>query len=171
MLWQQMLHYCVQRRSSSTTPRTDTALPVMHPDTIIVQVGHESSLSHVSCCDGMMCLCASCRRKTGLLYQDKGLRSPPNNTRRGYSLSRGKASTVRNLGAGSNATQIARAACSKDNILDSECIDVLLLALTPSSYSSNDTRDTPGRRSCISPAQVSSMQCMTHVCCPQLPNS
>lgn len=75
-------------------------------------------------------------RKTGLLYQDKGLRSPPNNTRRGYSLSRGKASTVRNLGAGSNATQIARAACSKDNILDSECIDVLLLALTPSSYSS-----------------------------------
>jgi hypothetical protein len=36
-----------------------------------------------------------------------------------------------------------------------ECIDVLLLALTPANYSSNSTADTPRRHAFISPAQVS----------------
>uniref|UniRef100_A0A383W290 Peptidase C1A papain C-terminal domain-containing protein n=1 Tax=Tetradesmus obliquus TaxID=3088 RepID=A0A383W290_TETOB len=92
-------------------------------------------------------------RFTGLRYPQKGLQSAPNITRRLYSVSRDKAAILQNLGAGTNATQIARAACSSDDILDPECIDVLLLALTPSSYSSNETRDTPGRRSFIGPAQ------------------
>jgi hypothetical protein len=67
---------------------------------------------------------------------------------------------VQNLGAGSNATQIAQVACDSTNILDEKCTDVLLLALTPTSYSSNSSADTHGRRFLISPAQVSSaMQC------------
>jgi hypothetical protein len=41
-----------------------------------------------------------------------------------------------------------------DSITDPECADVLLLALTPAAYSSNNTADTPGRRAFISPAQV-----------------
>ncbi|WIA18232.1 hypothetical protein OEZ85_009701 [Tetradesmus obliquus] len=92
-------------------------------------------------------------RLTGLQYQPKGLQSAPNNTRRSYRNSRDTAALLKNLGAGTNATQIARAACSSDNILDPECVDVLLLALTPSSYSSNETRDTFGWRPYISPAQ------------------
>jgi hypothetical protein len=50
--------------------------------------------------------------------------------------------------------QIAQAACGRDSITDAECADVLLLALTPAAYSSNNTADTPGRRAFISPAQV-----------------
>jgi hypothetical protein len=51
-------------------------------------------------------------------------------------------------------TQIAQAACNKPDVTDPECADVLLLALTPAAYSSNNTADTPGRRAYISPAQV-----------------
>jgi hypothetical protein len=36
---------------------------------------------------------------------------------------------------------------------DARCEDVLLLALTPPAYNSNDTADTPGNRA-VSPAQV-----------------
>jgi hypothetical protein len=67
---------------------------------------------------------------------------------------------VQSLGANSNAARIAQVACNSTNILDPECIDVLLLALTPTTYSSNSSADTPGRRFLISPAQVSSIvQC------------
>lgn len=52
-------------------------------------------------------------------------------------------------------TQIAQAACGVKDITDLDCVDVLLLALTPSAYSSNNTADTPGRNAFISPAQVS----------------
>lgn len=58
------------------------------------------------------------------------------------------------LPAGATTKQIAQAACRKDNLADLQCADVLLLALTPASYSSNNTADTPGRRAFISPAQV-----------------
>lgn len=101
-----------------------------------------------------------CRRTTGLDYRDKGLRSSPNTTRRNYFVSRGKAAQIRTLGAGTNSTQIARAACNTTNVMDPQCTEVLLLALTPPSYSSNNTRDTTLRRAFISPAQVSSM----HLC-------
>jgi hypothetical protein len=99
--------------------------------------------------------CNICRRKTGLLYQGEGLRSAPNTTRRGYSLLRSRAAILRTLGAGSNATRIVQAACDTAGMSDPECIDVLLLDLTPASYSSNDSAVTPGRRFLISPAQVS----------------
>lgn len=59
-----------------------------------------------------------------------------------------------NLGAGMSSAQIAQAACNTSNILDADCTDVLLLALTPASYSPNNTADTPGRVALISPAQV-----------------
>jgi hypothetical protein len=58
------------------------------------------------------------------------------------------------LGAGATLQEIAREACGKDDITDAQCVDVLLLLLTPASYSSNNTADTPGRRAFISPAQV-----------------
>jgi hypothetical protein len=80
--------------------------------------------------------------------------SPPNATRRRYLTSRSKAGILKTLGAGLSPTQIARAVCGVPNILDPECIDVLLLGLTPASYSSNNTADTPGGYAFISPAQV-----------------
>jgi hypothetical protein len=49
---------------------------------------------------------------------------------------------------------MAKAACGKDQLSDPACSDVLLLALTPAAYSSNNTAHTPGRRAFISPAQV-----------------
>jgi hypothetical protein len=102
-----------------------------------------------------LCDCgAVCRRTTGLIYAEKGLRSSPNATRRGYSVVRGRASKVANLGAAANITQIAQEDCGKDSITDPECADVLLLALMPAAYSSNNTADTPSRRAFISPIQV-----------------
>jgi hypothetical protein len=98
----------------------------------------------------------ACSRTTGLVYAERGLRSPPNVTRRGYLITRTKSRVLANLGAGANMRQIAQAACNKNNITDPDCVDVLLLALTPASYSSNNTADTPGRRAFIGPAQVSS---------------
>jgi hypothetical protein len=53
-----------------------------------------------------------------------------------------------------NTEQIARAACGKADVADPQCIDVLLLLLTPDAYNSNNTADTPGGRAFISPAQV-----------------
>jgi hypothetical protein len=94
-----------------------------------------------------------CRHFTGLVYAPKGLRSPPNITRRRYGNVRTKAILLKTLGAGANATQLAQAACDKPDVSDPECADVLLLALTPAAYLSNNTADTPGRRSYISPAQ------------------
>jgi hypothetical protein len=61
-------------------------------------------------------------------------------------------SVIDNLGAGVNTTRLAQAACGKDNIADPQCVDALLLALTPSSYSSNDTAVTRGSLALISPA-------------------
>uniref|UniRef100_A0A383VL10 Uncharacterized protein n=1 Tax=Tetradesmus obliquus TaxID=3088 RepID=A0A383VL10_TETOB len=95
--------------------------------------------------------------RTGLYYNGKGTGSARNITRRNYFQSRSKADQLRILGASTNATQIIRAACNTSNILDSACIDVLLLALTPPSYSSNNTLDTPLRRAFISPAQDQGM--------------
>jgi hypothetical protein len=69
-------------------------------------------------------------------------------------VAKGKARKVATLGAAANTTEVAQKACGKDIITDPECADVLLLALTPSSYSSNSTTDTPGRRAFISTAQV-----------------
>lgn len=112
-------------------------------------------LYHVGCC--RLSPFRVCSRRTGLRYQERGLQSAPNRTRRGYGVSRDKSDKLKNLGAGTNTTQIARAACSSDDIMDQECTDVLLLALMPASYSSNNTRDTPGRLPYISPAQVSNM--------------
>uniref|UniRef100_A0A383WDS0 Uncharacterized protein n=1 Tax=Tetradesmus obliquus TaxID=3088 RepID=A0A383WDS0_TETOB len=100
------------------------------------------------------------KRCTDLLYEARGMRSPPNATRRSYVTSRNRRRTINNLGAGANTEQIAKAACGKlniygtDGVPDVECIDVLLLALTPDAYSSNNTADTPGARAFISPAQV-----------------
>jgi hypothetical protein len=87
------------------------------------------------------------------------MRSPPNATRRSYVTSRRRRGTVGNLGAGVNSTQIARAACGKADVADPQCIDTLLLALTPDAYSSNNTADTPGGRAFISPAQVRAESC------------
>ncbi|WIA14333.1 hypothetical protein OEZ85_002863 [Tetradesmus obliquus] len=92
-------------------------------------------------------------RGTGLSYAPKGLKAAPNATRRSYSVSRGRARVVANLGAGVNITQLAQAACNTANVADPSCEDVLLLALTPAKYSSNSTADTPGCRTFISPAQ------------------
>ncbi|WIA14374.1 hypothetical protein OEZ85_002903 [Tetradesmus obliquus] len=89
----------------------------------------------------------------GLTYAPKGLKSAPNAMRRSYSVSRGRARVVANLGAGINVTQLAQAACNTTNVADPSCEDVLLLALTPARYSSNNTADTSGRRALISPAQ------------------
>jgi hypothetical protein len=61
---------------------------------------------------------------------------------------------IASLGAGVNTTRLAQAACGKDNVADPQCVDTLLLALTPSSYSANNTAETPGRVALISPAQV-----------------
>lgn len=124
-------------------------------------------LLHVSCCCLFPCLFPFCSR-TGLYYNGKGTGSARNITRRNYFQSRSKADQLRILGASTNATQIIRAACNTSNILDSACIDVLLLALTPPSYSSNNTLDTPLRRAFISPAQVSARE---DLCCMPLQNS
>jgi hypothetical protein len=101
----------------------------------------------------------------GLTYAPKGLKSAPNATRRDYRVSRGRARTVANLGAGVNITELAQAACNTPNIADPSYEDVLLLALTPARYSSNSTADTSGRRAFISPAQV---RCRTKQCVLQL---
>jgi hypothetical protein len=61
---------------------------------------------------------------------------------------------LRNLGAGATLQEIVREACGNEDITNAECVDVLLLLLTPASYSSNNTADTPGRRAFVSPAQV-----------------
>jgi hypothetical protein len=55
--------------------------------------------------------------------------------------------------------QIARAACGKADVADPQCINTLLLLLTPDAYSSNNTADTPGGRAFISPAQVTARTC------------
>lgn len=89
-----------------------------------------------------------------MLYEARGMRSSPNATRRIYISSRNRRNTVNNLGAGVTTEKIAQAACGKDNFVDRECIEVLLLALTPNSCNYNKTADTPGRRAFISPAQV-----------------
>jgi hypothetical protein len=96
----------------------------------------------------------SCSFSTGLQYKGKGLGASPNATRRAYGIGRRKRDVLGNLGAGLNLTQIAQAACGVHDITDPQCVDVLLLALTPSAYSSNSTADTPGHRAFISPAQV-----------------
>jgi hypothetical protein len=98
--------------------------------------------------------CCRCRKFTGLLPVKEGMKSPKNATRRGYFTSRRKADILKNLGAGLSTTQIAQAVCGVPDILDPNCIDVLLLALTPASYSSNNTADTPGGYAFISLAQV-----------------
>uniref|UniRef100_A0A383V630 Peptidase C1A papain C-terminal domain-containing protein n=1 Tax=Tetradesmus obliquus TaxID=3088 RepID=A0A383V630_TETOB len=90
---------------------------------------------------------------TGLKYKGKGLSSPPNATRRGYGYIRRKRDVLANLGAGMNTSQIAHEACNTTDILERDCIDVLLLSLTPAAYSSNNTADTPGGLALISPAQ------------------
>lgn len=96
-------------------------------------------------------------RTTGLIYTPtKGLKSPRNVTRPAYRISRSKADQVRNMGApGKDVTdkQLSIQGCKTESVTDKECLDVLLLALTPAHYSSNNTRDTPGRRALISPAQ------------------
>ncbi|WIA24077.1 hypothetical protein OEZ85_013685 [Tetradesmus obliquus] len=110
----------------------------------------------------------SCKtgRCTGLLYETRGMRSPPNATRRSYVTSRNRRRTIANLGAGANTEQIAKAACGKlelfgkDNVPDAECVDVLLLALTPDAYTSNNTADTPGGKAFISPAQGTCSVCV-----------
>uniref|UniRef100_A0A383W070 Peptidase C1A papain C-terminal domain-containing protein n=1 Tax=Tetradesmus obliquus TaxID=3088 RepID=A0A383W070_TETOB len=94
-----------------------------------------------------------CSYATGLLYKGKGLAAAFNATRSTYRISRNKRAILGNLGAGLNLTQIAQAACGVKDITDPECVDVLLLALTPSAYSSNNPADTPGRRGSVSPAQ------------------
>jgi hypothetical protein len=108
-------------------------------------------------------LCSSCaaaprRFTTGLIYNEKFLKASRNSTRRDYRKGRTRADLVKSLGAkGPNAvsvTDLALAACDSSSI-GPECVDVLLLALTPAKYSSNDTTDTPGGNALISPAQVS----------------
>uniref|UniRef100_A0A383W5T9 Peptidase C1A papain C-terminal domain-containing protein n=1 Tax=Tetradesmus obliquus TaxID=3088 RepID=A0A383W5T9_TETOB len=91
--------------------------------------------------------------RAGLLYAEKGLRSPPNATRRGYRYSRSRKQLVTNLGASGNMTRLTQAACGKLGLASPECIDVLLLTLTPAAYSSNNTKDTPGGQAFISPAK------------------
>jgi hypothetical protein len=82
-------------------------------------------------------------------------------------VAQGKARKLPNLGAGANLTQVAQAACGKDSATDPGCADVLLLALTPASYSSNNTADTFGQRAFISPAQVQllAVTATEAVCC------
>jgi C1A family cysteine protease len=63
---------------------------------------------------------------------------------------------VRNLGApGTDITdqQLSVQGCGTAVVTDPDCFNVLLLVLTPASYSSNNTKDTPGRLAFISPAQ------------------
>jgi hypothetical protein len=91
---------------------------------------------------------------TGLQYKDKGLGTSSNATRRSYGSGRRKRDLLGNLGAGVNITEIAQVACGQNDITHPKCSKVLLLALTPAAYSSNNTADTPGRRGFISPAQV-----------------
>jgi hypothetical protein len=100
---------------------------------------------------GMSCPCSY---KAGLLYAEKGLRSPPNATRRGYRYSRSRQQLVTSLGARANLTRIAQAACGKLGLGRPACVDVMLLSLTPAAYSSNNTLDTPASLALISPAQV-----------------
>jgi hypothetical protein len=94
-----------------------------------------------------------CSRGTGLAFAPKGLQAAPGVLRQGYKTMRMGAVAVSKLQAPSR-TQIAREACKKDDIKDPSCTDVLLLLLTPESYSSNNTADTPNRRAFISPSQV-----------------
>jgi hypothetical protein len=104
------------------------------------------------CC--YLLLCCSDSRTTGLKYNaEKGLRSPPNATRPSYRFSRSKANILRNLGASTEA-EVAQAVCGQDAIAGADCLNLLLLGLTPAAYSSNNTADTPRRRAFISPAQV-----------------
>jgi hypothetical protein len=109
------------------------------------------------CCCCCYCCCLRrhiCSRTTGLEYNAKdGLRSPPNVTRPGYRTSRGKANIPRNLGAATEA-EVAQKVCGQATIAGADCLNWLLLGLTPAAYSSNNTADTPGRRAFISPAQV-----------------
>lgn len=102
------------------------------------------------------------RFTTGLTLKDKGLRSPRNQTRRGYQTSRRLANIVGNMGAKGPVTpeqlqQTLQASCTAEDMAASGCADVLLLVLTPPTYSSNNTADTPGGRAFISPAQVRSI--------------
>lgn len=103
------------------------------------------------------------RFSTGLNYVKKGVGSAPNATRRSYITIRSARSILRNMGAVSGTEEIARAACNNTNVMDSQCIDVLLLLLTPEAYSSNKTADTPGRRAFISPAQNQGDDCLACV--------
>jgi hypothetical protein len=98
--------------------------------------------------------CACSRFTTGLKYEPKGLASAPNVTRRNYGVGRTRKGVLANLGADATLQELAQAACGTDDIADQECVDVLLLTLTPAAYSSNSTADTPGRRAFVSPAQV-----------------
>jgi hypothetical protein len=100
----------------------------------------------------LSCMFHACRRSTGLTYAEKGLRSAPNATRRSISISRGRRDAVANLGAEVDARELAQKACNKNNLADPQCVDTLLLALTPAAYSSNNR--APGGRAFISPAQV-----------------
>jgi hypothetical protein len=50
--------------------------------------------------------------------------------------------------------QELQASCSAADVSAESCEDALLLVLTPSVYSSNNTADTPGGQAFISPVQV-----------------
>jgi hypothetical protein len=52
------------------------------------------------------------------------------------------------------AAKAAECGGDLESLANPSCSDMLLLALTPGKYSSNNTADTPGRRAFISPAQV-----------------
>jgi hypothetical protein len=74
-------------------------------------------------CHGSYCLLLLlCSYTTGLQYKDKGLGSPPDATRRNYRTGRQRKNVLVTWGAGVNFTQIARAACGKDDILDRVCV-------------------------------------------------
>jgi hypothetical protein len=95
----------------------------------------------------------NCSFKTGLIVQI-GLGSSANKSRASYGSMRGQRNRLEQMRLGASPEQVARAVCGKNDLSGQNCTDPLLLALTPSSYSSNSTADTPGGRAFISPAQV-----------------
>lgn len=148
---------------------TGTALPTPHTGMILLLVllllneldarnllqdDVDSSQHHAAA--EAVATAAPRRFTTGLIYNEKFLKASRNNTRRDYRTGRTRADLVKSLGArGPNAvsmTDLALAACDSSSI-GPECVDVLLLALTPAEYSSNDTADTPEGNALISPAQ------------------
>lgn len=100
-----------------------------------------------------------CGRSTGLRYNNNFIKTPKNATKRTYQRWGDISRRLQNLGA-TTPGKVAEQACGSAGVpVPFSCLDALLMAVLPATYSSNNSADTGGY-TFISPAQVSCHTCV-----------